>query len=108
VIRYPVKGEFECEYYDKTYAMARDNKEQYFDEQAKAVEWHRPYHKVTICLFNRQIIDSSSAPLYKWYPDGLINITHNALDRHVAAGNPFLFKIKAMEKTSLSSTTQST
>ncbi len=31
-------------------------------------------------------LDSSAAPLYRWFPDGELNTCANALDRHVAAG----------------------
>ena len=31
-------------------------------------------------------VDSSNPPFYRWFPDGELNITHNALDRHVDAG----------------------
>ena len=31
-------------------------------------------------------LDSSAAPLYSWFPDGRLNTSYNALDRHVAAG----------------------
>jgi len=30
-------------------------------------------------------LDRSRAPLYQWFPDGLLNTCHNALDRHLAA-----------------------
>lgn len=32
-----------------------------------------------------QALDSSKAPFYKWFPDGEVNLCHNALDRHIAA-----------------------
>lgn len=44
---------------------------------ASAVSWER---EPTIGL------DGSSAPLYRWFPDGVLNTCVNALDRHVAAG----------------------
>ena len=31
-------------------------------------------------------LDDSAAPLYRWFPDGVLNTCANALDRHVAAG----------------------
>ena len=34
-----------------------------------------------------QVLDDSNAPLYKWYPDGLINMCHNAIDRHISNGD---------------------
>jgi non-ribosomal peptide synthetase component F len=45
---------------------------------AQQVEWFTP---PTIALD-----PSSSAPFHRWYPDGVINLCHNALDRHVASG----------------------
>ena len=34
----------------------------------------------------RQALDASRAPLYDWFPDGVLNTCYNALDRHVAEG----------------------
>ena len=31
-------------------------------------------------------LDPSAAPLYRWFPDGVLNTCANAVDRHVAAG----------------------
>ena len=31
-------------------------------------------------------LDDTAAPLYRWFPDGVLNTCANALDRHVAAG----------------------
>jgi propionyl-CoA synthetase len=31
-------------------------------------------------------LDGAAAPLYRWFPDGVLNTSTNALDRHVAAG----------------------
>lgn len=31
-------------------------------------------------------VDDSQAPIYRWFPDGELNVCFNALDRHVAAG----------------------
>jgi len=33
-----------------------------------------------------KILDDSTAPLYRWYPDGKMNICYNAVDRHVDNG----------------------
>ena len=46
-------------------------------DAAGAVSWERP---PTVGL------DKSTAPLYRWFPDGRLNTCYNALDRHVAAG----------------------
>jgi propionyl-CoA synthetase len=42
------------------------------------VVWDKIYTKV---------LDSDKAPLYKWYPDGKINMCYNAIDKHVDRGN---------------------
>ena len=31
-------------------------------------------------------LDATAAPLYRWFPDGVLNTCANAVDRHVAAG----------------------
>ncbi|MGD9530636.1 propionyl-CoA synthetase [Pseudonocardia sp.] len=31
-------------------------------------------------------LDGSNPPFYRWFPDGELNVCHNALDRHVDAG----------------------
>lgn len=56
---------------------ARDNPEQYWRKAAALVDWHKA---------PETILDSSQAPLYRWYTDGEINTCYNALDRQVAAG----------------------
>ncbi|MGH2926065.1 MAG: AMP-binding protein, partial [Solirubrobacterales bacterium] len=34
-----------------------------------------------------QTLDESTAPLYRWFGGGRLNVSHNCLDRHVEAGN---------------------
>ncbi|WP_026548671.1 AMP-binding protein [Arthrobacter sp. Br18] len=46
-------------------------------EAAEAVTWSTP---------PRQALDSSRAPLYRWFPGASLNTSFNALDRHVLAG----------------------
>jgi propionyl-CoA synthetase len=33
------------------------------------------------------VLDDSGAPFYRWFPDGELNTSVNALDRHVRAGH---------------------
>jgi acetyl-CoA synthetase len=40
--------------------------------------WHRPFSKV---------LDESQAPFYKWFEDGLLNVSYNCLDVHLTNGN---------------------
>ncbi|MES2104476.1 MAG: acetate--CoA ligase [Pseudomonadota bacterium] len=42
------------------------------------LHWHKPFTKV---------LDESSAPNYKWFEDGLLNVSYNCLDVHLANGN---------------------
>ncbi len=44
---------------------------------ASLVDWERPPTRA---------LDDSTAPLFRWFPDGRLNTCHNALDRHVAGG----------------------
>jgi hypothetical protein len=47
----------------------------FWDARAKEViDWYEPY---------QQVLDSSTAPFFKWFVGGKTNIVHNALDRHV-------------------------
>ena len=55
-----------------------DTREDFWREQAQKVHWFRqPQH----------ILDSSKAPFYQWFPDGLINICYNTIDRHLGKHN---------------------
>ena len=50
------------------------NPQEYWTEKAKAIDWFKPFSKV---------LDDSNPPFYKWFADGELNISYNALDRHV-------------------------
>jgi propionyl-CoA synthetase len=50
----------------------------FWGEAAQHVDWReRP----------ATVLDASSAPFHRWFPDGALNTCENALDRHVAAGH---------------------
>ncbi|MGH2851961.1 MAG: acetate--CoA ligase, partial [Solirubrobacteraceae bacterium] len=46
-------------------------------KQAEELEWFRRWDTV---------LDDSNPPFYKWFVGGQLNVSHNCLDRHVAAG----------------------
>jgi acetyl-CoA synthetase len=48
--------------------------EAFWAEKAKAIDWFKPFDKV---------LDDSNPPFYKWFVGGELNISYNALDRHV-------------------------
>ncbi|MFI4941078.1 MAG: acetate--CoA ligase, partial [Burkholderiales bacterium] len=42
------------------------------------ISWHKPFTKV---------LDESDAPFYKWFEDGLLNVSYHCLDRNLQNGN---------------------
>ena len=51
----------------------------FWDARAKELlDWYEPY---------QQVLDTSTAPFFKWYVGGKTNIAHNALDRHVKSAH---------------------
>jgi len=48
----------------------------FWAEQARRIDWHRPFDRVC---------DTSNPPFVQWFPGGLTNLCHNAVDRHAAA-----------------------
>ena len=64
--------------YDEIYSRWESDPEGFWMEAASAIAWDRP---PTRALFDE------SAPLYRWFSDGLVNGCHNAVDRHVEAGH---------------------
>jgi acetyl-CoA synthetase len=50
------------------------NPQEFWAEKAKAIDWFRTWDKV---------LDDSNKPFYKWFSGGLLNISYNALDRHL-------------------------
>ncbi len=63
--------------YTETYRRSLDEPERFWLEAARAIDWtQRP----------TRALDSSAAPFYRWYPDGELNTSYNALDRHADGG----------------------
>ncbi|MGF3522809.1 MAG: acetate--CoA ligase [Candidatus Bathyarchaeia archaeon] len=50
------------------------NPQEFWAEKAKAIDWFKPFDKV---------LDDSTPPFYKWFTGGELNVSYNALDRHV-------------------------
>ncbi|MGL6298262.1 MAG: acetyl-coenzyme A synthetase N-terminal domain-containing protein, partial [Methanobacteriaceae archaeon] len=48
--------------------------EKYWAEEAEQFEWFEKWDKV---------LDGSNKPFYKWFVNGKINLTHNAVDRWI-------------------------
>lgn len=63
--------------YAQTFADSTQDPAAFWLKAAESIDWEQ---KPVIGL------DASRAPIYSWYPDGVLNVCHNALDRHVQAG----------------------
>jgi len=63
--------------YRRAFAQATYDPATFWLEAAKDLQWDTAPHIA---------IDDSRKPLYSWFPDGQLNLSSNALDRHVAAG----------------------
>jgi propionyl-CoA synthetase len=63
--------------YDEVFQSSVDEPEAFWLRAAEAVDWH---------VAPTTALDDSNPPFYRWFPDGELNVCHNALDRHVDAG----------------------
>jgi acetyl-CoA synthetase len=65
--------------YDRLYAQSISDPDAFWAEQAKRLDWVTAPTKIAGWSFDPVEI--------KWYEDGVLNLCHNAVDRHVAAGH---------------------
>jgi propionyl-CoA synthetase len=63
--------------YRETYEYSLRDPEGFWADAATAIDWTKP---PTV------VLDDRTAPLYRWFPDGVLNTCYNAVDRHVANG----------------------
>ncbi|WP_123024444.1 propionyl-CoA synthetase [Mycolicibacterium stellerae] len=63
--------------YRDVYQSSLSDPAGFWREAAREVSWGRP---------PQQILDDSTPPFYRWFPDAELNTCANALDRHVEAG----------------------
>ncbi len=63
--------------YQETYDASLSDPAAFWGRQADLVDWFSP---------PKTVLDGSSAPFYRWFPDGTMNTCYNALDRHVIHG----------------------
>jgi propionyl-CoA synthetase len=64
------------EAYRAFYTRSLKDRDAFWTEQAKLVDWGKPFSKV---------LDYSRPPFAKWFVGGETNLCHNAIDRHLAA-----------------------
>lgn len=59
------------------YALAAENPDAFWENEAKELEWFAPWHQVM----------NWNPPHVRWFEGGKINISHNCLDRHAKGKN---------------------
>ena len=63
--------------HEEVYRHSLDAPEEFWGEVARDIHWYEPWDTV---------LDSSQAPLYRWFTGGKLNTCYNALDMHVEQG----------------------
>ncbi|MBE0549957.1 MAG: propionate--CoA ligase [Rubrivivax sp.] len=61
--------------YADFYRHSLDDRDAFWSEQAKGIDWHTPF---------TQVCDYSKPPFAHWFVGGTTNLCHNAIDRHLA------------------------
>ena len=59
----------------EVHAAAARDPETFWAEAASAIAWSKPW---------RRVLETSSAPFYRWFDGAELNTCYNAVDRHVA------------------------
>jgi propionyl-CoA synthetase len=63
------------ESYRDFYRRSIDQPDAFWAEQARLVDWHRPFERV---------LDYRRPPFARWFVGGQTNLCHNAVDRHLS------------------------
>jgi propionyl-CoA synthetase len=64
--------------YDEVYRASVADPEAFWLRAAEAIDWY---------VAPTSALDAAAPPFYRWFPDGELNVCHNAIDRHVEAGH---------------------
>src|SRR5210317_272369 len=65
--------------YLKLYEESIRNPEGFWAEQAKSIDWHKPFTKDAI----KKVNFSKENLEIKWFYDGELNVSYNCIDRHL-------------------------
>lgn len=65
------------QHYDEIVRDSLIDPEAFWLKAGEEIDWTRPPTRA---------VDLSNPPFYRWFPDGELNVCHNALDRHVTNG----------------------
>ena len=63
--------------YEEMYKRSIENNEEFWAEQAKCVDWIKPFTKVKDVSFAKDDLH------VRWFEDGSLNICYNCVDRHL-------------------------
>ena len=63
--------------YAQEFRRSLDDPDGFWRDAAAGIDWVSP---------PRRILDGTTPPMYRWYPDAELNTCFNALDRHVRGG----------------------
>ena len=63
--------------YKSMYAASISNPDQFWSEHGKRIDWMKPFTKVKNTHFGKDNVD------IRWFEDGLTNVAHNCIDRHL-------------------------
>jgi acetyl-CoA synthetase len=75
---YAANALLDAEGYRRLYAQSVADPEGFWREQAKRVDWIKPFSVVKNTSFDLPVS-------IKWFEDGVLNVAQNCLDRHLAA-----------------------
>jgi acetyl-CoA synthetase len=64
--------------YDEMYRRSVDDPDGFWSEQAKRIDWIKPFSKVKNTTFGPPDVS------IKWFEDGSLNLSANCIDRHLA------------------------
>jgi hypothetical protein len=65
--------------YEDMYRASVENPDAFWAEQGKRLDWFTPYTKIKDVSFN------AADFRIRWFYDGVLNVAHNCLDRHLPA-----------------------
>lgn len=80
---YPVLSDFanksnlSAQSYEKLYTQSIENPDEFWREQAKIVDWIKPFKMVKNVSFDEHNVS------IKWFEEGELNVSANCLDRHL-------------------------
>jgi acetyl-CoA synthetase len=65
--------------YKEMYASSITNKDQFWAAHGRRIDWIKPFTKVKNTSFDPHNVS------IKWFEDGITNVAHNCIDRHLGA-----------------------